>query len=48
MKTTKNPRIKVEINLVPGEFTAEAQKAWSEFWQKTIEITTKRQPPASN
>jgi hypothetical protein len=48
MKTTKNPRIKVEINLVSGELTPVAQQAWTEFWQKTIEITTKRQPPAAN
>jgi len=48
MKTTKNPQIKVEINLVPGELTPIAQQAWSEFWLKTIEITIKRQPPASN
>jgi len=40
------PKIKVEINLVPGKLTPEAEGAWGEFWNKTQEITAARnQPP---
>lgn len=46
MKTPKI--IKVEINLVPGELTPEAQTAWNLFWNKTVELTAvRKQPPAA-
>ena len=39
MKTPKI--IKVELNLVPGKLTPEAEAAWAAFWQGTIEITNR-------
>jgi hypothetical protein len=39
MKT--KPQIKVEITLVPGKLTPEAEIAWAAFWEDTIEITNR-------
>jgi hypothetical protein len=42
MKTQMlKPKIKVEINLVPGKLTPEAEAAWAAFWEGTIEITNR-------